>query len=216
MHRLTNRRSVLIQLSVARIGMGLGLVMQSHAQAQAQAPSWDLNALMALLAQRKSGQARFTEERIVSGFDSPLRASGTLSFRAPDRFARQTMEPRPESMEVVGNQLVLQRGGRTRHMTLDAVPEVAGMVEAVRATLAGNGAVLRRYFQTQVTGNSTRWTLTLTPLPGPTANAVRLVQIAGTGPDVRSVELQLASGDRSVMSIEPLPAPAPAPASASR
>ena len=44
---------------------------------------FDLDALMALLAQRKSGEARFTEERTVTGFDSPLRASGTLSFTAP-------------------------------------------------------------------------------------------------------------------------------------
>lgn len=183
--------------------------VQAQAQTQARSPSqaqtWDLNALMALLAQRKSGQARFTEERTVSGFDSPLRASGTLSFTAPDRFARHTLEPRAESMEVVGNQLVLVRSGRTRHMSLDAVPEAAGMVEAVRGTLAGNGAVLRKHFQTQVQGNAMRWTLTLTPLPGAGANAVRSVQLVGTGPDLRSVELQLTGGDRSVMAIEPLP-----------
>ena len=59
-------------------------------------PAWaafDLPALAAVLAQRKSGETRFTEERFVSGFDSPLRASGTLSFTAPDRFARYTVEP---------------------------------------------------------------------------------------------------------------------------
>ena len=80
------------------------------------APVWatDLATVTGLLAQRKNGQARFTEERIVSGIDSPLRASGTLSFQSPDRFTRVTLEPRPESMAVDGNQLILKRGGRTR------------------------------------------------------------------------------------------------------
>ncbi len=199
---MPSRRSVLLQWALPVWVAGT----TGFAWAPAWAQAFDLNALMALLAQRKSGQARFTEERTVSGFDSPLRASGTLSFTAPDRFARQTIEPRAESMEVVGNQLIWVRSGRTRHLTLDTVPEVAGMVDAVRGTLAGNGAVLRKHFQTQVAGNAARWTLTLTPLPGPGVNAVRQVQMAGTGPDLRSVELQLTGGDRSVMSIEPLAA----------
>lgn len=101
---------------------------------------------MALLAGRLSGEARFTEERTVTGFDSPLRASGTLSFTAPDRFARQTLEPRRERLEVVGNQLRLERGGRVRQMALDAVPELAALVEGLRGTLTGNGALLRKHF----------------------------------------------------------------------
>ena len=79
-------------------------------------PAWalDLATVAAQLAMRKGGEARFTEERFVSGFDSPLRASGTLSFTAPGRFARLTTEPRAESMVVDGNSLVLTRGGRSR------------------------------------------------------------------------------------------------------
>ncbi len=80
------------------------------ALAQAGRP-FDIDALMVLLAQRGSGQARFTEERTVAGFEGPLRSSGLLSFTAPDRFSRETLEPRRERMEVEGNQirLVLRR-----------------------------------------------------------------------------------------------------------
>jgi hypothetical protein len=41
-------------------------------------------------------------------------ASGTLSFSAPDRFARHTLEPRAESMVVEGNTVSIRRGGRRR------------------------------------------------------------------------------------------------------
>ena len=101
-------------------------------------PAWaafDLDALTHLLAQRKSAQARFTEERFVSGIDGPLRASGTLSFTAPDHFVRQTLEPLAESMSVDGNTVTLKRGGRVRQMALDAVPELTALIDAVRATL---------------------------------------------------------------------------------
>ena len=73
-------------------------------------PAWalELGSVTALLAKRKGGVSTFTEERFVSGFEGPLRASGTLSFTAPDRFARVTTEPYPESMLVDGNNLILQ------------------------------------------------------------------------------------------------------------
>lgn len=188
--------------------------LADRAAAQATG-AFDLDALMALLAQRKSGEARFTEERTVTGFDSPLRASGTLSFTAPDRFARQTLEPRRERMEVVGNQVRLERGGRVRQMALDAVPELAALVEGLRGTLSGNGALLRKHFDVRVAGQARLWTLTLTPRDSALAAQVRLLQIVGTAGDLRTVELQMAGGERSLMTIEPTVATAGTPGTAS-
>ncbi len=173
----------------------------------AAAPAWaafDLNALTTLLAQNKSAEARFTEERFVSGLDGPLRASGTLSFSAPDRFTRQTLEPQAEAMIVDGNSLILKRGGRSRQMALDAVPEVAALVEAVRGTFNGNAVTLNKHFETQVEGSPVLWTLTLKPRAGKLAAQVREVQIAGQGSDLRSIALWLGGGDHSLMLIQPI------------
>lgn len=188
---------------------------RSPAQAAARAGTFDLPALMALLARRKSGAARFSEERFVSGFDAPLHASGTLSYTAPDRFARHTLEPRPESMEVAGKLLTLERGGRRRQMALDTLPELAALVDALRGTLAGDGTLLERYFDVRVGGTAALWTLTLTPRDAQIAGQVRSLQLAGQGAQLRTVELLLAGGDRSLMLIDPMPPAAPAPAGGS-
>ena len=173
--------------------------------------AFDLEAVMALLAQRKSGEARFTEERFVSGLDGPpLRAKGRLSFSAPDRFARYTTEPRAESMEVQGNVAVLRRGERTRQLALDAVPELGALADALRGTLSGDARALQRHFRVAVAGSAERWVLTLAPLDERLGQQVRQLEIAGQGADVRSVEMRLAGGDRALMLIEPLtPASAP-------
>jgi hypothetical protein len=184
---------------LALVLMGPGLA----GAAAAQQP-FDLVQVTTLLARNKSGQAKFTEERHVTGFDGPLRAAGTLSFVAPDRFTRATTEPRPETMEVQGNLLVLKRGGRTRQMTVDAIPELMALIEAVRGTLTGNAVVLDRFFKTQVEGQPSRWTLTLVPRDARLATQVRELKITGLQSDMRSVELWLAGGDRSVMAIEAL------------
>ncbi len=169
----------------------------------APACAFDLAQVTSLLAQRKSGEARFSEERHVSGIEGPLLASGTLSFAAPDSFVRTTTAPRAEQMRVEGNTLTLKRGGRTRQMTLDTIPELTALIEAVRGTLTGNAATLDRHFTVQVQGQATQWTLTLVPRDRRLATQVRELKITGAQGDLRVVELWLAGGDRSVMSIEP-------------
>lgn len=165
----------------------------------------DLPELMTLLAQRRSGEARFVEQRFVSVLDRTLQYSGTLSFTAPDRLARRTLTPRPESFEVLGNQLTLERGGRTRQMALDAQPELAAMVAAMRGTLSGDASVLQRHFKPTVGGTRAQWSLTLEPLEFRLLGIVREVRIEGRQSELHTVQVQLADGDRSVMSIEPLP-----------
>lgn len=171
----------------------------------AAAPAWafDMNELMGLLAQQKQGEASFTEQRFVRGLEGPLSASGTLSFTAPDRLVRRTLSPRPESMVVDGNNLTLSRSGRTRSMTLDSVPELLGMVEAMRGTLSGNGTVLQRYFRSTLTGSRASWTLDLTPLDERLAAQVASLRLTGRAGEVLGIEMEFRGGDRSVMTIVP-------------
>ena len=170
------------------------------------AVTFDMSELMALLAKKRSGEASFVEQRFVKGLDQPLRSSGTLSFVAPDRFTRSTLEPRAESVSVEGNNVTMKRGGRSRSLTLDAAPEAAAIVDAIRGTMTGNTAALQRNFRPAFGGNAEQWVLDLTPLDVALYNQVRIVRIMGRHSDVLSVEVQLADGDGSVMSITPEPA----------
>jgi outer membrane lipoprotein-sorting protein len=189
------RRSVLALLLAFGVAPG-------HAQA------FDLKALMQRMAQRKSGEARFTEERMVSGIDGPLMSSGTLSFSAPDRFARHTLHPTRESMEVQGRTLLLRRSGRTRQMDMDSVPEVGSLLDALRATLTGDATLLQKYFRTDLSGTDAKWVLRLQPLDERLARQVQQIELVGQAADLRSIELRLNGGDRSLMLLDPVLAPA--------
>lgn len=183
--------------------------------AVAVAPAWaafDLAALMALLAQQRGGEAEFTELRHVRGLDEPLASSGTLSFTAPDRFVRRTLKPRAETLAVEGNAVTMTRGGRSRSFALDAAPEVGGLVEAIRGTLTGDAQTLQKHFRTELGGRAELWTLALVPKEPRLGAQLRAIRIDGRRGEVRSIELQLVDGDRSVMTVEPLrPTSAAAP-----
>jgi outer membrane lipoprotein-sorting protein len=169
----------------------------------APAQALELTELMTLLAQKRSGEERFTEQREVKGLDAPLASSGTLSFAAPDRFTRKTTAPRAETMAVEGNIVTLTRNGRTRSMALDASPEMEAIVESVRGTLTGNAASLQQHFRIGVAGTPEQWTIELKPLTPRLAVMLEVVRIGGRRSELRTVEMRMADGDRSLMQIEP-------------
>jgi outer membrane lipoprotein-sorting protein len=173
--------------------------------------TFDLAQLTQLLAKVKAGNATFTEKRYVTMLERTLDASGRLSFEAPDSFVRETLKPAQERMAVVGNQVTLSRGSRSRTVPLDSVPEAAVIVEAIRGTLTGNREALERHFSASVTGDPARWTLELQPRAPRLRELVMSVRVSGQQGLVREVVVAMADGDRSVMSITPVAAAASAP-----
>jgi hypothetical protein len=107
-------------------------------------------------------------------------------------------------MTVDGNTLTLSRGGRTRTLTLDSMPELLGMVEAMRSTLNGNVQTLQRYFRSTLTGTADKWTLDLVPIDEKLAAQVRSLRLTGKAGEVLGIEMEFIGGDRSVMSITPV------------
>jgi len=170
----------------------------------ANAAAFDLEALTALLARVRSGEATFVETRRIEMLDRTLTSSGRLSFKAPDVFVRETLKPRREKLAVDGNTLTMSIGERSRTLQLDASPEASVVVEAIRGTLTGNRAALERLFEPHVDGDAKSWTLELVPRDLRLRGQVASVRVAGRESAVREVRVLLADGDHSVMTIEPV------------
>ena len=190
----------------------------SASAARGSAGSFDLGQLMKVLGQRKQGEVSYQQEDYFAILDQPVPSSGVLSYRAPDRLEKRTLRPRASSLIVEGDELTVQRGQRTYRMQLSAYPQVAPLVDAMRDTLTGNEQGLERVFKVTLTGSLRNWKLRLVPLDRAVARKVSRVEIAGSGDEIRSVEILQVGGDRSVMTLGPPPAsgaagtdPAPAP-----
>jgi hypothetical protein len=175
----------------------------------ARAAGFDLPALMGQLAQVRSGEATFVEDRHIVQLDRTIRSRGKLSFSAPDTFVRETLQPRHERLAVTGNQLTMSRGERSQSVLLDSVPEAVVIVEAIRGTLTGNRATLERHFDISLQGRPEQWLLQLVPRDPRLRGQVTQVRLSGRNSLVREVRIDLADGDSSVMRIEPAAAGAP-------
>ena len=168
----------------------------------ADATPLSISQLMANLAQHPQGAATFSEKKFIAILDEPVVSSGELLFIAPARLEKRTLKPKPETMVLDGDTLTLQRGQRTRTLQLKDYPEVAGMIESIRATLAGDRQALERVYHLALDGSAERWTLVLTPLDPKVGAVIARIRMEGVKDVVRSVEILQADGDSSLMTIE--------------
>lgn len=186
---------------LAAAGLALALLSApAHA-------AWDVDQLMQALAQNKSGRASFVEKKYIAMLDKPVESSGDLLYTAPDRLEKRTLKPKPESMVLEGNTLTVERGNRRYVLALQDYPELGAFTESIRGTLAGDQKALARIYDITLKGGEERWTLTLRPLEPKMAAAVQRVVIQGSHAELRSIEIEQADKDRSVMTITSVASP---------
>ena len=153
------------------------------------------------LAARRHGHVAFTEVQYLAMLDRPLESSGELFYEAPDRLEKRTLSPRAETLVLAHGVLSATRGQRSRTLELAAYPQLAPLLESLRATLAGDRTTLERVFSVTLDGDSSRWTLHLAPRDPAAAHVIREVVIAGEQANLRTVEILQGDGDRSLLTI---------------
>jgi hypothetical protein len=180
------------------------LAIPTVADAQALTPQ----VLMQALAQQKAARAKFVERKYIGFVDQPIESRGELSFTAPDRLEKRTLEPRQESLVLEGETLQVEQAGK-RNMTvnLPSHPEAAAFVESIRGTLAGDLASLQKYYSLELSGNLDHWRLVLVPLQSRMQKIVTRIRMEGTASSVRSIGFDQADGDRSEMQITQVATP---------
>ena len=163
-----------------------------------------MTQVMAALAAVRDSRASFVEEKELPELDRPLIARGVLVWHAPDRLEKRTIDPFAELLLVEGDRLVMEARDQRQDLALDAVPEIRPLVEAIRATRAGDAATLRRHYDVTFSGSPARWRMVLTPLSARLLAAVQRIVLEGEGGAVLVVERQGRDG-HSRMVVTPLP-----------
>ena len=167
----------------------------------------DLQELMSLLAARRHGQVDFVEQHFLAVLKRPVESFGVMTYDAPHRLEKRTVEPRPERLVLDGDEITVERKGHTHVLELAAYPSLLPFIESLRATMAGDLPALERAFNVDFAGNMERWTLTLSPRDSKVSSTVSRVRIDGSRDVLSKVEIFEANGDRSLMTLRVHPAP---------
>ncbi len=173
----------------------------------APAGQFTVAELMSAFADNTYGTASFSEKKYISMLDIPVESSGELLFAPPARLEKRTLKPKPETLVLDGDALTIERQAKKHTLQLKDYPEMAAMIVGIRATLAGDREALEQVYRLDLEGNRDRWTLMLTPRDSRVAFMLAHIRMDGTRAEVRTVEIVLADGDRSVMTVSQSAAP---------
>jgi len=209
-NRLRRRNAALIP---ALLCAAMLFVAPACADNAAVHPGSDLQQIMLDLQSVKQSQAKFTERKYLSMLNQPLESSGTLIYAAPDHLEKNTEQPKPESLVVDGDNLVVTGGDgdQSRSLSLADNPQIGAIVESIRATLAGDSDGLERFYTVSLLGGVPAWTLVLEPRDPKVQAMVQSIRISGHNGRIETIETLETGGDRSVMTVLPMTAPAGSP-----
>ena len=166
------------------------------------AAEWDIDQLMHGLAQTRSSHASFVEKKTIAILSKPVESSGELFYSAPDHLEKRTTKPKPESMILDHDTLVIERGRQKHRLQLQSYPELAVFIDSIRGTLAGDRKALEYNYRLNLEGSAENWTLILMPTNEKMQAMVQRIRIAGTRDTLRSIEITQTDGDSSLMLIE--------------
>ena len=193
-----------IYLPVSLRGILIALML---APGISYAAEWNIDQLMHSLAQIRTDHASFVEKKTIAMLDKPVESSGELLYIAPDHLEKRTLKPKPESMTVDGDTLLIERGRQKHRLQLQDYLELAAFIDSIRGTLAGERRALERHYTLSLEGTAAHWSLQLLPVDEKMQAVVKRIRIVGVEDTLRSIEITQSDGDSSLMLIEKMAAP---------
>lgn len=170
-----------------------------------QAADWTLDALMQALARHPANRATFVETKTLAMLDTPIESSGELRFAAPDFLEMRTLKPKRQTLILQANQVTLEMNGRSHQFDLRDHPDVAVLINSIRATLNGDRKALQRDYTATLNGTAASWELTLSPVDAKARARVHRIQIGGKQGQVQTIAVLQSDGDSSLMTIHEQP-----------
>ncbi|HWG75970.1 MAG TPA: outer membrane lipoprotein carrier protein LolA [Steroidobacteraceae bacterium] len=165
----------------------------------------ELGQLLQLFGQRSHAEARFEQSQYLAALTRPLQSTGTLAYRAPDHLEQHIQTPRSQLLVLDHGVLSMQLGRHRHSVPLADYPQLAPLLESLRALLAGDLDGLQQHFELRLQGPLTQWQLRLTPRSADLSSQLREMLIRGDHAQIREVQIQQRNGDHSIMHIEPTP-----------
>jgi hypothetical protein len=112
------------------------------------------------------------------------------------------LDPQKESVVFEGDSVTVRTAeGSVHTLDVDDHPMVQGLVAAFQATLQGRMEELAERFSVALEGGEADWRLTLTPKTAAMKEALSAVILSGRAGTIRTIRIETADGDSSVMTL---------------
>ena len=154
--------------------------------------------------------ARFVQTRTMPGFDTPIVSRGNMSYDKATGFHWEITRPYHYLFEMNGKQAHEQLpDGTQRDLDPDQTPWLAAVEHIFISALSGDRSKLETYFSVVEKPAAQGEDVTLTPKPGPIAEAIQRIEVEESAPgQPRHLQIFETSGGHMDIRFSPLAATA--------
>ncbi|KAB7624180.1 LolA-related protein [Alkalilimnicola sp. S0819] len=189
----------MVRLRASLLALSLALCSLPLAAAEL-----NLERLLARFAEQAELRLDYRETRHMEMLGGELENSGQLIFRAPDYLRKEQRRPQPLVLEIEADEArILREGRETRAIALSSQPQLAALIGALRATLAGDADALRARYEADLRGDQDDWTLTLTPRAGTRSGRIEQLRMHGSQARVRRVRIDETGDNWTLLELGP-------------
>lgn len=155
--------------------------------------------------------ASFVQTRSVPGFDTPIVSHGNMSYDKTKGFHWEITQPYHYLFEMNGKQAHEELpDGTQRSLDPDQTPWLAAVEHIFISALSGDRSQLQAYFDVVDKPAAAGRSLTLTPKPGPIAQAISRIEVEESAPgQPQHLQIFETSGGHMDIRFAPLAAPKP-------
>jgi len=162
-----------------------------------------LGEVMDALSTIRLSESLYTEEKHYDMIDIPMVQQGVLRYESPERLAWDRGKSGKARYEILDGQIIASRNGEVvQTIRLESMPALRAFIESFRATLAGNEARLRKYYEVEFSGEMESWQLQLRPRDRDMRRFIDSILIQGQKDQLRIIEIHEVNGDWSRMQLE--------------
>lgn len=194
----------IVRIPAALLVMVAVGAMASVVFAEPAAPRTELtiDILMQRLADTRSLRARFSERKTLALLVDPLETEGSLYYVAPDRLARHIELPGPSTLVIHGDDLVFTDPAGRDRVDLGQSEVARQFVDNFIVLFNGDLAGLERRYRIEFRAEGEEWRIGLEPRTRAVRSMIESLLLAGSGLELRRMEVLETTGDRSVTTFD--------------
>ncbi len=167
----------------------------------------DLPTILATSRVAPPARVAFLEERYNPLFERPLLLEGYLEYLGPGALRKVIQAPFDEAFSIADGAITMERDGESRRLPVRRSKSLETMLGAFEGVLSGDADMLASVFDYEVRGETSDWTIDLTPRSRRIAKQLSSLELRGNDAGVSQISIDLRDGERHIMYIrneEPL------------
>jgi hypothetical protein len=163
--------------------------------------SLDLEAVLENTAVTPPSRVGFVEQRFNRLLKEPMVLTGYLEYVETGQLRKVIESPFAEAFFITEDYIEIERGGKTRRLSLRKSKPMRAMFGGIEAILAGQEDKLTSQFECELSGTSNAWTLRLEPISNRISAHLTAMLVEGDEDSANSIRLELKDGEWSLMEL---------------